>query len=148
MTSQNNNNEKQHIPLIEAPDEVIAGESFQVKVSFESPLYEAKEKHSVNMELYIDGIPVGKSELIVSEGGNEAFFTVVGTEDMIAAREIMNCSIHGFGVCGKCGIRSAIVNLRAVVHCDIHGLWDNSRGIEIISASTKPGNKCTWGPEL
>ncbi|WP_406655958.1 desulfoferrodoxin family protein [Methanolobus sp. ZRKC2] len=148
MISQNNNDEKQHLPLIEAPDEVIAGEPFEVKVSVGSLPYEVEEKHSIDVELYFDENPVGKSTSVVSEGKTEVAFTVVGTEEMIAAREIMNCTIHGFGVCGTCGTKSAIVNLKAVVNCSIHGSRENLKGVEIISATTKSGSKCKWGPEL
>lgn len=148
MTSQSNDKEKGHIPLIEAPDEVIAGEPFEVKVSVGMIPYEAGEKHNIAIELYIDENPVGKKELTASEGTSEVVFSTVGTEDMIAAREIRNCNIHGFGVCGVCGTRSAIVNLRATVYCKAHGTWEDSKGIEIISATVGSGRKCKWGPVL
>lgn len=148
MKSQNNDTEKQHVPLIEAPSEVIAGEPFEVKVSVGSLPYEVEEKHYIDVELYIDENLVDEKEFKGSEGKIEAVFTVVGTEDMIAAREIMNCNIHGFGVCGTCGTRSAIVNLKAVVYCNVHSSREDSKGIEIVSATVKPGRKCKWGPEL
>ncbi|WP_406670640.1 desulfoferrodoxin family protein [Methanolobus sp. ZRKC4] len=141
--------EKKHLPLIEAPDEVIAGEPFEVKVSVGSLPYEVEEKHSIQwIELHINGDFVEKKELKVTDGKAEVAFTVVGTEEMIAAREIMNCTIHGFGVCGTCGTKSAIVNLKAIEGCNVHGLWEGSTGIEITSATSKPGKKCGWGPEL
>lgn len=146
MTSKNVS-EKEHIPLIEAPEEVIAGEPFEVKVSV-GKIADKMEEKDVEIELYLDGELVEKRELALSEDINETVFAVTGTEEMIAAREIRNCTIHGFGVCGTCGTRSAIVNLRAVVNCKTHGLWEDSKGIEIMSAIIKPGRKCKWGPEL
>lgn len=141
--------EKKHVPFIEAPDEVIAGEPFEVKVTVGSVPHVMEEGHYIQwIELYLNGDFMGKKELQVSDGKAEAVFTAVGTEAMISAREIRNCTIHGFGVCGTCGTRSAIVHLRAVESCNVHGLWEDSRGIEIISPTVKPGKKCTWGSEL
>ncbi|WP_406660362.1 class II SORL domain-containing protein [Methanolobus sp. ZRKC3] len=139
--------EKKHIPVIEAPEEVTAGEPFEVKVTVGSLPHVMEDDHYIQwIELYIDDDLVGKKELDSTEEKAEATFTVVGTEDMISTREIMNCNIHGFGVCGTCGTRSAIVNLRAIESCNVHGLWGDSKGIEIISATVNPGKKCTWSP--
>ncbi|WP_094227651.1 class II SORL domain-containing protein [Methanolobus psychrotolerans] len=141
--------EKKHIPVIEAPTEAIAGEPFEVKVTVGSIPHVMEEDHYIQwIELHINGDLVGKKELKPTEGKAEVTFTVVGTEEMITAREIMNCRVHGFGVCGTCGTRSAIVNLTAIESCNVHGLWEDSKGIEIISATVKPGKKCQWGPEL
>ncbi|WMW21705.1 class II SORL domain-containing protein [Methanolobus mangrovi] len=141
--------EKKHVPVIEAPVEVTAGEPFEVKVTIGDIAHVMEEDHYIQwVELHINGDFVGKKELKPTDGKAEAVFTVVGTEDMISAREIMNCRIHGFGVCGTCGTRSAIVILRAVESCNVHGLWEGSAGIEITSAISKPGKKCRWGPEL
>jgi len=141
--------EKKHIPVIEAPADIIAGEPFEVKVSIGSIPHVMEEDHYIQwIELHIDDNFVGKKELKPTDGKAEAVFTVVGTEEMISAREIMNCRVHGFGVCGTCGTRSAIVNLTAVEGCNVHDLWENSKGIEVISATVKPGKKCEWGPEL
>ncbi|MDK2826873.1 superoxide reductase [Methanolobus vulcani] len=141
--------EKKHVPFIEAPSEVIAGEPFDVKVTVGSVPHVMEEGHYIQwIELYLNGDLVGKEELQVSDEKAEAVFKAVGTEEMISVREIINCTIHGFGVCGTCGTRSAIVNLRAVESCSIHGLWEYSKGIEIISPIVKAGKKCTWGPHL
>jgi len=141
--------EKKHIPVIEAPVEVIAGEPFEVKVTIGGIPHVMEEDHYIQwIELHINDDFVGKKELKSTDGKAEATFTAVATEEMISAREIMNCRIHGFGVCGTCGTRSAIVNLRAVEGCNVHGLWEGSKGIEITSATSKPGKKCKWGPGL
>ena len=141
--------EKKHIPVIEAPAEVEAGESFEVKVTVGSIPHAMEEEHYIQwIKLYLDNNLVGKKELKPIEGKAEATFTVTGTEEMISAREIMNCRVHGFGVCGTCGTRSAIIPIRAVEGCNVHGLWEGSKGIEIISATSKPGKKCEWGPRL
>jgi len=147
MTSENITG-KEQISFIEAPTEVTAGKPFEVKVSAEKIADKIGEKH-VNIELYLDERLMDKKDLELSEGMAETILTVVGTEDMISAREIMNCNIHGFGVCGACGTRSAIVNLKLVINCGNKDSWEDSMGIEIVSAITKPGNKkCKWGPEL
>ncbi len=141
--------EQKHVPVIEAPVEAIAGEAFEVKVTVGSVAHVMEEDHHIQwIELYINGDFVGKKELDPNDDEAAATFTVVGTEEMISAREIMNCTIHGFGVCGECGTRSAIVNLTAVESCNVHGLWQESKGIEIISATSEAGKKCRWGPEL
>jgi superoxide reductase len=141
--------EKKHVPVIEAPSEVKAGEPFDVKVTVGDIPHVMEEEHYIKwIELYLNGNLVERKELQVSEGKAEATFTAVGTEDMVSAREIRNCTVHGFGVCGICGTKSAIVNLRAVESCNVHGLWEDSKGIEIISSTVKDGKKCTWGPQL
>jgi superoxide reductase len=141
--------EKKHVPIIDAPSEVIAGEPFDVKVTVGNIPHVMEEEHYIEwIELYLNGDLVGRNELQFSDEKAEAVFTAKGTEEMISAREIMNCTVHGFGVCGTCGTRSAIVNLRAVESCNVHGLWENSKGIEIMSSTVKDGKKCTWGPEL
>ncbi|AFV23914.1 Superoxide reductase [Methanolobus psychrophilus R15] len=144
-----NDSEKKHAPVIVAPDEAIAGEPFEVKVIVGNVPHVMDEKHYISqIELYLDENPIGKVEFKTTEGVAEAVFEVAGTEDMIVAREIRNCTVHGFGLCGACGTRSAIVKLTAVVTCNVHGTWEDSRGIEIISALVKPGKKCKWGPQL
>lgn len=141
--------EKKHIPVIEAPAEVTAGEPFEVKVTVGNIPHVMEDDHHIQwIELHINGDLVGKKELKPTDGKAEAVFTVIGTEEMISAREIMNCRIHGFGVCGICGTRSAIVILRAIEGCNVHGLWKGSTGIEVTSAISKDGKKCKWGPEL
>jgi len=141
--------EKKHAPVIVAPDEAIAGELFEVRVIVGNVPHVMDESHYISqVELYLDEEPVGKVELKPTQGAAEAVFRVTGTEEMVAAREIRNCTVHGFGLCGVCGTRSAIVKLTAVVTCNVHGTWEDSKGIEIISANVKSGKKCTWGPQL
>lgn len=141
--------EKKHVPVIVAPGEAMAGELFEVRVIVGNVPHVMDESHYISqVELYLDEEPVGKVELKPAQGAAEAVFRVAGTEEMVAAREIRNCTVHGFGLCGACGTRSAIVKLTAVVTCNVHGSWEDSKGIEIISANVKSGKKCTWGPQL
>ncbi|WP_292466030.1 desulfoferrodoxin family protein [Methanolobus sp.] len=144
-----NDSEKTHAPVIVAPDEAVAGEPFEVKVIIGNVPHVMDEEHYISqIELYLDENSVGKVEFKPTDGVAETVFEVAGTEDMIAAREIRNCTVHGFGLCGACGTRSAIVKITAVVTCNVHGTWEDSRGIEIISALVKSGKKCNWGPQL
>lgn len=140
-----NEMEKKHVPLIEAPDVVTAEEPFEVTVKVGKVPHVMQDEHYIQwIELYLDKELVGRKELSPSDEEAVATFTVTASEDLISAREIMNCGIHGFGVCGECGTKSILTRLDAVESCNVHGVWDESMGIEIISKESKEGKKCQW----
>ena len=137
--------EKKHVPVIEAPDVVTADEPFEVTVKVGSIPHVVEDEHYIEwIELYLDKELVERKELSPSDEEAVVTFTVTASEDIIASREIMNCRIHGFGVCGECGTKSTITRLEAVESCNVHGLWDEAKGIEIVSKEVKPGKLCKW----
>jgi superoxide reductase len=74
-----------------------------------------------------------------------AEFEVKFSEEMIAAKEIKECRIHGFNVCGECGTKSVLTELVAHANCNVHGLWEGTKLIEVKSSkSVGEGKACKW----
>ncbi len=136
--------EKKHVPLIESPDLMTVGGSFDVKIQVGSIPHVMEEGHFIEwIELSLGEEVVGKVELSES---NEpvATFTLVPEERLIASEQIESCYIHGFNVCGECGTRSVIISLVARAHCNVHGLWEAEKKVEVMSRDSDEGKKCTW----
>jgi superoxide reductase len=129
--------EKKHVPIIEAPETVIAGEPFEVTVTVGSIPHVMEEKHYIEwVELYLHNKLVGRKELSPSDK--------TADEALIAIKEIETCTIHGVNICGECGEKSVITTLYAREHCNIHGLWEADRKIEVMSGEEGKGRKCSW----
>lgn len=139
--------EKKHIPVIEAPETVIAGELFEVTVMVGIIPHVMEEKHFIEwIELYLHNKLIERKELFPSgEKVAKTTFRVEADEALIAIKEIETCRVHGVNICGNCGEKSVIANLHAVEKCNIHGAWEAHRRIEIISGEEKEeGKKCVW----
>lgn len=139
--------EKKHTPVIEAPETVIAGESFEVIVTIGSIPHVMEEKHFIEwVELYLQNKLIGREELSPSgEKTAKVTFRVEADEALIAIKEIETCRVRGVNICGNCGEKSVIANLRAVEKCNIHGVWETYRQIEVMSGEEKEeGKKCVW----
>jgi superoxide reductase len=137
--------EKKHVPIIEAPETVIAGEPFEVTVTVGSIPHVMEEKHYIEwVELYLHNKLVGRKELSPSDKTARATFRVEADEALIAIKEIETCTIHGVNICGECGEKSVITTLYAREHCNIHGLWEADRKIEVMSGEEGKGRKCSW----
>jgi superoxide reductase len=138
--------EKKHIPVIEAPEITIAGEPFEVTVTVGSIPHVMEEKHFIDwVELYLHNKLVGRKELYPSgERVAKATFKVEADKALIAIAEIETCRVHGVNICGSCGEKSVFTNLRAVEKCNIHGIWEAYRQIEVMSGEEKEGKKCAW----
>jgi superoxide reductase len=138
--------EKKHIPVIEAPEITIAGEPFEVTVTVGSIPHVMEEKHFIDwVELYLHNKLVGRKELYPSgERVAKVTFKVEADKALIAIAEIETCRVHGVNICGSCGEKSVFTNLRAVEKCNIHGIWEAYRQIEVMSGEEKEGKKCAW----
>lgn len=138
--------EKKHIPVIEAPEIVIADEPFEVTVMVGSIPHVMEEKHFIDwVELYLHNKLVGRKELYPSgERAAKATFKVEADKTLIAIEEFEKCWVHGVNLCGSCGEKSVITNLHAVGKCNIHGIWEAYWQIEVMSGEEKEGKKCVW----
>lgn len=138
--------EKKHIPVIEAPEMAIAGEPFEVTITVGSIPHVMEEKHFIEwIELYLHNKLVGRKELYPSgERVAKVTFKVEADKALIAVAEIETCRVHGVNICGSCGEKSVFTNLRAVEKCNIHGIWEAYRQIEVMSGEEKEGKKCAW----
>jgi len=138
--------EKKHIPVIEAPEMAIAGEPFEVTIAVGSIPHVMEEKHFIEwVELYLHNKLVGRKELYPSgERVAKVTFKVEADKALIAIAEIETCRVHGVNICGSCGEKSVFTNLRAVEKCNIHGIWEAYRQIEVMSGEEKEGKKCVW----
>ncbi len=67
--------EKKHIPVIEAPEIVIAGEPFEVIVTVGSIPHVMEEKHYIEwIELYLHNKLIGRKELIPATRRRQSSF--------------------------------------------------------------------------
>ncbi len=136
--------EKKHVPVIEALDLMTAGGCFDVKVQIGSVPHVMEDGHYIEwIELCLGEEVVGKVELSASDEPLVTF-TVAPEERLIASEQIESCYIHGFNVCGDCGTRSVIISLVARAYCNVHGLWEAEKKVEIMSRDSDKGKKCTW----
>lgn len=134
--------EKKHIPVIEAPETIIAGEPFEVTVSVGSIPHVMEEKHYIEwIELYLHNKLMGRREFVPGEKA-KVTFKIEADEALIAIKEIETCRIHGVNICGNCGEKSVITNLHALERCNVHGVWEAYMEIEIRSEEGKEGKKC------
>ena len=103
--------EKKHVPVIEAPDKVKAGEPFQVTVHVGKLLAHPNEPgHHVEwVELYQGYVFLARADLAGATTEPKVTFTV-RLEAAIAAKE---------GV------------LRAFEKCNLHGTWESTRPIQV-----------------
>jgi len=94
-----------HVPQIKSPGAVRAGEPFEVEVAVGQKLHEMIPTHYVDwIDLYAGEIFLTK--IILTPGLTQPIFKTT-----VVLRE------------------SAV--LRAVEHCNIHGLWEGSRRVEV-----------------
>jgi superoxide reductase len=138
--------EKKHIPVIEAPEKVNAGEPFEVTVTVGSIPHVMDEKHYIEwIELYLHNKLMGRKELVPAPGEQaSATFRIEAEEALIAVKEIETCRMHGVNICGNCGEKSVTTNLHALEHCNVHGVWEAYREIEVMSGEGEEGKKCAW----
>lgn len=108
---------EKHVPVIECPDEVQAGEAFKIVVSVGKEI-----AHPNTIEHHINWIQVFFSpegdKFVYDLGRFE--FNAHGEADLLTA-PLVKAKIQ----IGKPGM------LHAVSHCNIHGLWESSKEIGI-----------------
>ena len=115
---------EKHVPVIECPDAVQAGQKFQVTVSVgkEIPHPNTTEHHIVWIDLYFQ--PEG--EKFTHHLGHYDFLahgaSVQGPNQGPAYAEPVVCGTHSLKRSGT---------FFAVEWCNIHGLWESSRDIQV-----------------
>jgi len=99
--------EKKHLPVLEAPDEVTAGECFEVRVEVGKLLEHPNEhKHHVQfVDLYADDTFLARTD-----------FTAVKT-----------CPKTTFCL----ALHEPVQELRAYEHCNMHGTWVYRKPINV-----------------
>jgi superoxide reductase len=109
--------EEKHELFIEAPEQVIAGEPFEVIVTVIGiPSITYKQPHIEQIELFLKNKTMGRRELTSSKDEEiESIFKIEADEALLAIKE-----------------KSVIANLRALVSCNIHGVSEASREIEVL----------------
>jgi superoxide reductase len=108
---------EKHVPVIECPDVVQAGQAFEIKVSVgkEIPHPNTIEHHINWIEVYFN--PEG-DKFAYDLGRFE--FNIHGEADAFTAPTAVATI-----TLGKPG------TLHAVSHCNIHGLWESEKGIKV-----------------
>lgn len=100
--------EKKHVPVIEAPDTVKAGEPFQVTIKVGSIPHVMEEGHHIQwMELYSRGNFLVRIDLTPVFTKAQATVTVLK------------------------GPAHEKTTLRAVERCNLHGLWEGIKEIVV-----------------
>lgn len=138
--------EKKHVPVIEAPEIVLAGEPFEVTVTVGCIPHVMEENHFIEwVELYLLDKLVERKELRPSgEEVAKVTYKVEFDKSLIAIEEFEKCWVHGVNICGNCGSKSVVTNLYAIQRCNNHGIWEAYRQIEVMSGEEKEGKKCVW----
>lgn len=103
--------EKKHLPVIEAPDEVKAGEPFQATIKIGEITHVSEEAHHIQ---WID----------VYFGQN--FYTRIELTPAFTCPEVTVSLVrHGKGT-HKAG------NMRVIERCNLHGLWESTKEIKVV----------------
>lgn len=103
--------EKKHVPVIEAPDSVKAGEPFDVTVTVGKLLAHPNEaEHHIEwVDLYADYLFLARLDVAAVTTAPKATLSVCLTPEMVA----------GDGV------------LRAFEKCNMHGVWEGKKAIKV-----------------
>ncbi|NIA21734.1 MAG: superoxide reductase [Anaerolineaceae bacterium] len=103
--------EKKHLPVIEAPDSVKAGEPFEVTVQAGKLLAHPNEPghHIESIELYQGHVLLARVDLAGGLAGPKVTFTVLLASD----------------------VDDPNGGLRAFEKCNLHGTWEGARAIEV-----------------
>ena len=101
--------EKKHLPVIDAPETVVAGTSFDVTIEVGALLAHPNETgHSIQyIELLADQTFVARVDL-----------TAGRTEPKVCLRVCLDGQVH---------------ELRALARCNLHGVWAQTRKITVTS---------------
>lgn len=115
---------EKHVPVIEAPEKVKAGELFQVAVSVgkEIPHPNKAEHHISWTQLYYK-----------PEGG--AFLIELSDFNFLAHSAVMDVNAPGIAYSEPIGTASVKIaksgTLVALSYCNLHGLWESSKEITV-----------------
>lgn len=115
---------EKHVPVIEAPEKVKAGELFTIQVSVGKEI-----PHPNKMEHHISWI----SLYYKPEGGG--FLIELANFQFGAHGAVMDITAPGIAYCEPIGTASvklaASGELVALSYCNLHGLWESSLKIEV-----------------
>ncbi|SET09163.1 superoxide reductase [Methanococcoides vulcani] len=137
--------EMKHVPVIESEDVMTAEGLFEVTVRLGEVPHVMQDDHYIEwIELYLGDTKVGRVELSPSDEKAEATFTVEPTEEIVGIRAYEICHIRGVNVCGDCGTKAVIMKLKALASCNVHGLWQSVKQVEILSKKIGEGKACRW----
>jgi superoxide reductase len=108
---------EKHELFIEAPEQVIAGEPFEVIVTVIGiPSITYKQPHIEQTELFIQNKLMGRRELTpLKDEEMESIFKIEVDEALLTIQET-----------------SVITNLHALVRCNIHGVSEATQEIEVL----------------
>jgi len=134
--------EQKHVPVIEAPELVLTEQPFTVKVTVPHVMEQAH--HIEWIKLSMHGINLGEIKFSPSDTSIIAEFMVTIPEEVVAIKVLEQCNIHGVNVCGDCGTKSVLTDLIAVASCNVHGLWEGFKRIEVMSKVEGTGKPCKW----
>jgi superoxide reductase len=115
---------EKHVPVIECPDEVAAGEMFNVTVTLGKEIAHPNttDHHIRWIQLYF------KPE-------NDKFSYQVGNFEFTAHGESVEGADKGPVYTNHCAVGSMKISkpgtLLATALCNIHGLWENSKAIRV-----------------
>ena len=134
--------ERVHVPIIEAPELVLTEQPFTVKVTIPHVM---EQGHYIEwIKLSMHGQKLGEVKLSLSDTSPVAEFMVTIPEEVVAMKVIEECNVFGVNICGDCGTKSVLTDLIAVESCNVHGLWEGSRRIEVLSKTEGKGKPCKW----
>lgn len=107
-SSNLNETEKKHIPVIKAPDNIKAGEPFEVTVTIGTIPHVMDPAHHIQwIDLY---------------AGENYLAKVILTPGLTKPRTTLTVVLDSLGK----------TSLRAVERCNIHGLWENISTISVV----------------
>lgn len=116
--------QEKHVPVIEAPEQVKAGEPFQITVSVGKEI-----AHPNTTEHHIRWIDV------YFYGEGEKFCSHVGYFDFAAHGESVAGANEGPAYTEPAVVATVKVNKSGVFHalsyCNIHGLWESSAKLKV-----------------
>lgn len=145
---------EKHELFIGAPNRVIAGEPFEVIVTVIGiPSITYQQPHVERIELYLNDKLMGRRELTpLKDEETESIFKIEAEETLLAFKEIETSGVHEASVSGNSGEKSVVTNLCALVECNIHGVSEVIRKVELLpekfeqieeakNVFVKPGDK-------
>jgi len=112
IKSLENEGKEKHLPVIKAPDNVKGGEWFEVTVVVGKDV-----THPNTLEHHIEGITI-----YYKEDGDKLAYKMADFSPIPAHTD------------SRVTIRARVENsgkLHAISSCNIHGLWESEKGIEI-----------------
>ncbi|MBE0524238.1 MAG: class II SORL domain-containing protein [Methanosarcinales archaeon] len=103
-----NETEKKHTPVIEAPDNIKAGEPFEVTVIVGTILHVMEPAHHIQwIDVY---------------AGENYLTKVVFTPGFSKPKATLTVVLDSIGK----------TSLKAVERCNIHGMWENTKNISVV----------------